>query len=137
MKNLFANLILLVCVFVLPVVSLAQMTVVPSVTAAAMANKLAGPGVVVLNPVLTCPSNAYGTFYGTSTLSFDSGIVLTSGQAQTTGLAVGANGAAANFASTGNGTAGDPQLSTLAGQPTNDACILEFDFRPVGDTVRF
>ena len=115
----------------------AQITIVPGVTATALANKLAGPGVLVLNATLTCSSNAYGTFAGTSTLSFDSGIVLTSGQANTTGLATGANGPASGFASTSNGTAGDAMLTALAGQPTEDACILNFDFRPIGDTVKF
>ncbi len=137
MKKLyFLALISLSAVF-LPIISIAQITVVPGVTAAVMANKLAGPGVLVLNPVLTCASNAYGTFAGTSTLSFDSGIVLTSGQAQTAGGVIGVNGPASNFANTANGTPGDPQLTTLAGQPTNDACILQFDFRPIGDTVKF
>ena len=115
------------------------MSVVPGVTAAVMANKLAGPGILILNPVLTCASNAYGTFSGTSSLSFDSGIVLTNGQAQSNIPAgvIGVNGAASNFASTSNGTPGDPQLTALAGQPTNDACILQFDFRPIGDTIKF
>ena len=115
----------------------AQITITPSVTAAIMANKLAGPGVLVLNPLLTCASNAYGTFVGTSTLSFDSGIVLTNGQAQTTGTVVGANGPASGFASTANGTPGNALLTALAGEPTNDACMLEFDLRPTGDTIKF
>ncbi len=114
------------------------MTVVPGVTAAVMANKLAGPGVVILNPVLTCISNAYGTFSGSSTLNFDSGIVLTSGQANTSGFSTGVNGSSTLFASTGNGTGGDAQLSGLiGGLATHDACILQFDFRPIGDTVKF
>ncbi len=140
MKRLYTFLsgLLMVCSFTLIAGNAqAQITVVPGVTATVLANKLAGPGVLVLNATLTCSSNAYGTFSGTSTLSFDSGIVLTSGQANTTGLTTGANGPASGFASTANGTAGDAQLTALAGQPTEDACILNFDFRPVGDTVKF
>ena len=137
MKKLYFLSITFIALFIFGIASNAQITVTPGATAAALANKLAGPGVIVLNPVLTCATNAQGIFYGPSTLSFDSGIVLTSGQAATTGLTIGANGPASGFASTSNGTAGDPQLTTLAGQPTNDACILQFDFRPVGDTVKF
>ena len=137
MKHLYLFLVVFAFVVITPFVSTAQLTVLPGVTAAVMANKLAGPGVLVLNPILTCATNAYATFSGTSTLSFDSGIVLTSGQAKTTGGVVGVNGPASGFASTANGTPGDPQLTALAGQPTHDACILQFDFRPIGDTVKF
>ena len=138
MKKLYPSIVILFLLIFAPGVSPAQITVVPGVTAALMANKLAGPGVVIINPVLTCISNAYGTFSGPSSLSFDSGIVLTSGQANTTGLATGVNGSATGFASTGNGTAGDPQLSGLiGGSATYDACVLQFDFRPIGDTVKF
>ena len=120
-----------------PIFSKAQITITPSATAAVLAAKLTGPGVLVLNPVLTCASNAEGTFFGPSTLSFDSGIVLTSGQALTTGTAVGAGGPASGFASTANGTPGDPSLDALSGVTTFDACVLEFDFRPAGDTIKF
>ena len=67
--------------FLLPVLLNAQITVTPAATAAALAAKLTGPGVIVIAPTLTCASNANGIFSGTSSLSFDSGIVLTSGQA--------------------------------------------------------
>jgi hypothetical protein len=138
MKKIYVSLAVLLLIVSWPLFSIAQITVVPGVTAAAMANKLAGPGVVVMNPVLTCATNAYGTFSGTSTLSFDSGIVLTSGTANTSGGVIGVNGPASGFASTGNGTPGDPSLSGLiGGSTTYDACILQFDFRPVGDTVKF
>ncbi len=114
----------------------AQLTITPAATAAALAAKLTGPGVLVLNPVLTCAGNAEGIFSGISSLSFDSGIVLTTGQAQT-GATNGANGPATNFASLSNSGTGDPSLDALAGAPTFDACVLEFDFRPSGDTIKF
>lgn len=110
---------------------IAQITVTPGATAAALAAKLTGPGILVLNPVLTCPSNAEGIFAGTSTLSFDSGIVLTSGDA------ISVANPASFSASTANGTPGDAQLTALSGHTTYDACVLEFDFRPTGDTVKF
>ena len=115
----------------------AQIVITPNATATALANKLVGPGVVIMNPVLNCPPLANGIFVGLSTLSFDSGIVLTSGTAATSGVTFGAGGPATNFASTSNASAGDPMLTALAGQPTFDACILEFDFKTAGDTVKF
>ena len=128
---------LLLASSMLPLAVRAQITITPGATALALANKLAGPGVLILNPTITCPANANGIFTGVSSLGFDSGIVLTCGQATTVGTAVGAGGAASLFATTDNTTAGDAQLTTLAGQPTFDACVLEFDFRPAGDTVKF
>ena len=109
----------------------AQITVVPGATAAILANKLVGPGVIIISPTLTCAAVANGTFSGPSSLSFDSGIVLCNGTA--TDVA----NPATFFANTALATPGDPMLSALCGQPTNDACILEFDFRPIGDTVKF
>ncbi len=58
MRHFYARFVVLVSIVMLPVISYAQLTVVPGVTAAVMANKLAGPGVLVLNPVLTCATNA-------------------------------------------------------------------------------
>lgn len=110
----------------------AQIVVTPNQTAAILATKLVGPGVTMFNPVLTCAGVANGTFIGTSSLSFDSGIILCSGMST---QAVGNAGAI--FASTGNGTPGDPQLTALAGVLTYDACVLQFDFRPAGDTIKF
>jgi len=121
----------LLCILLLPFFVNAQITVVPAATAATLANKLLGPGVIMFNPVLTCATNAEGTFSGISTISFDSGIVLTSGNS------VDVANPASFFASTANGTPGDAQLTALAGQPTNDACVLQFDFRPAGDTIKF
>jgi len=131
-KNYLFLIILLFPLFLAPMTSIGQITVVPSATAAVLASKLVGPGVIMLNPTLTCLATAEGTFSGTSTLSFDSGIVLTSGSAANTSRP------ASFFSSVANGTAGDPQLSALiGGTATYDACVLQFDFRPAGDTVKF
>ncbi len=118
-------------IFLLPLISRAQITVTPGATAAALAARLTGSGVTVMNPVLTCPTTSAGTFVGPSTLGFNNGIILSAG------LAVDAGGPASFFASTGNGAPGDVDLDALAGVPTFDACVLEFDFRPIGDTIKF
>ncbi len=112
-------------------ITLAQnYAVTPDQTADSLAAKLTGAGVVVLNPTLNCHQLANGLFNGVSNLGIDSGIVLTSGHAAATVGPVGAPSFSLNYP-------GDPDLTTLAGQPTHDACVLEFDFVPSGDTVKF
>ncbi|PQJ10572.1 hypothetical protein CJD36_011395 [Flavipsychrobacter stenotrophus] len=138
MRKIYLLFALMISTAVLkPLASSAQLVITPSVTAAALANKLVGTGVIIIAPTLTCPTVANGTFVGPSTLSFDSGIVLSSGRVLTAPGTPGSNGPQSLFASTNTGAGGDPQLTALAGQPTFDRCILEFDFRPAGDTVKF
>lgn len=133
-KSLF---VLLLSLFFIP--AQAQVVVTGGQTAAALAQKLVGTGVQISNAVLNCPSNANGIFtVVTSNLGLDSGIVMTSGQAQTVGATAGVNGGqTALFASQGNNAPGDAALTALAQNTTYDACILEFDFLPAGDTIKF
>ena len=117
-----------------------QINIVPNQTATALAQKLVGTGVTISNATLNCAGNANGVFnVVTSNLGLDSGIVLTTGQAVTAGTAIGINGpaSASSSTSTMNSTGGDPDLTTLATVTTNDKCILEFDFVPAGDTIKF
>lgn len=112
----------------------AQLNVTPNTTALQMAQTLAGPGITVLNANLTCPNNASGTFVSNGTnIGIGAGVLLTTGIAQTNGLNIGANGNSGLAPSNDNSAAGDPAL----GNNTNDACALEFDFIPIGDTVTF
>ena len=107
-------------------------------------NVLLGSGVVATNitfngapvPSGGIASPAIGFFDNTMAttlgIGLDSGIIMTSG---TVANAVGPNtngGISAN-----NTLPGDPDLAVLAGVNTNDANILEFDFVPSADTVRF
>lgn len=120
--------------------ALAQVNVTASQTANALAQNLVGAGVTVSNPILNCPSNANGIFtVVTSNLGLDSGIVLTSGQAATVGATIGVNGPNTNAGpSQDNNAPGDPDLNTvLNGLLSADRCVLEFDFVPAGDTVKF
>lgn len=117
---------------------MAQVNVSGSQTAIALAQKLAGEGITVSNPTLKCPGIAYGTFnVVSSNLPIDSGIVLTTGRAATQSYFYGINGPSSVLASSNNSAAGDPQLSGLSGQNTYDACALEFDLVPAGDTLSF
>lgn len=69
---------------------------------------------------------------GTGIIGFDSGIILSTGCAD--GV-VGPNNTPSYWCA--NGTPGDPELTTLAGQQTYDASILQFDFVPNKSAVYF
>ena len=121
----------------------AQLTVTANQTAQALVASLVGDGVITSNATLNCATQANGKFSGTSNLGIDSGIVLTSGYAATVGINYGVNGVPGNSASNGMNRPGDADLTTLINSltggtiTTHDACILEFDFIPAGDTVSF
>jgi gliding motility-associated-like protein len=129
---------------------IAQIAVSDNASATQLAAYLTGAGVIVLNPILngTCPGTAVGKFSynGTpATIGIDSGVVLTCGRVVNINSAIatqtGINSAYATFASNpfpGPGQdPGDPLLTTLAGIATHDACVLEFDFVPAGDSIKF
>ncbi len=112
----------------------AQITVATNQTATALAQMLAGPGVTISNAVLNaqCDTDQAGKFIASpNNIGMDSGIILTSGSAT---LAAGIPGTPA--ASQNNNS--DPDLALLtAPSSSKDACVLEFDFIPLGDTVKF
>lgn len=139
MPRKLPGFIAFICGLLIPFLGHAQLNVWSNYTAQQLAARLAGPGVTVLNPQLTCPSQANGVFETiNSTLGLDNGIVLTTGLAASGGIGVvGVNGGAFMHASTRNNAPGDPSLVQLAGQTTHDACALEFDVIPQGDTVKF
>lgn len=120
----------------------AQLTVAGSQTANDLAQMLAGPGVTVTNAVFNnCEPVAQGKFWVTppnvSNLGIDSGIVLTSGTAQNGAPGVGVNAPAGVNTTSHISNYADADLAVLAGFPSRDACVLEFDFIPLGDTVKF
>ncbi len=130
----------LVAFFVFSATANAQLTLSANKTAAILSSALAGTGVTILAPTLTCAGNANGTFTtgAVSPLGIPTGIVLTTGDAKDTLGGIGVGDASSAFANTGNGTPGDFQLDALVTPNlTYDACILEFDFKPAGDTIKF
>ena len=102
-------------------------------TAAGLANALVGQGITISNVTYSGATVAAGTFSGgTGIVGFESGIILSSGDVA---FVVGPN---VEDAITGdNNTPGDAQLTTLAGQTTFDAAILEFDFVASAGSVSF
>jgi hypothetical protein len=102
-------------------------------TAAKLAASLVGTGVTISNATYTGAAVAAGTFSTTSNIiGFDNGIILSSGTVRNV---IGPNCDSGITAE--NMTAGDTDLSSLIGQVTNDAAVLEFDFIPTNPTIRF
>ena len=104
-------------------------------------NWLLGVGVTITNATYNgssaiINSNQPGLFIATGNaltqMGLDSGMILTSGKAS---LAIGPNNECETDDNV-NGP-GDPDLTILAGVSTFDKCVLEFDFIPFADTVRF
>lgn len=99
-----------------------------------LAQTITGNGVQILNPVLTCADSASGRYDITAVPGFPHG----PGVILSTGNIKDANGP--NFDETTTtewGTPGDPLINLLSGQQSYDACKLEFDIIPVGDTLKF
>lgn len=117
----------------------AQLLQTDAQTAASLASTLGGPGVTIISPVLTCASAANGVFTigPISPVGIPYGIVLSTGSVGN-GPGVGISQPASVF-STGPSVPSytDADLAALAGGVTHDACVLEFDFKAVGDTVKF
>ncbi len=119
----------------------AQLNVSTSMTPAQLVqNVLLGGGVTVsnirFNGVLLPPMPQSGTGSFTtvsSNLGLDAGIILTSG------LATSINQPASSFSGDDNGGISDPDLLaiTTPGNTIENAAVLEFDFIPTGDSLKF
>lgn len=119
----------------------AQLNVTTNLTPAQLVqNVLLGGGVSVSNitfngvPMPATPQDGTGAFTTVSSnLGLDAGIILTSGLASSIGQA------ATEFSSDDNGWGSDPDLLaiTTAGNTINNKAVLEFDFIPTGDSLKF
>lgn len=116
----------------------AQLTTSTAQTPAQLVeNVLVGGGVDISNVVYTGDANAIGSFNGANTnLGLNSGIVLTTGT-----VLAGDDGPHGPNDDGGTGTDNDEPgyapLTAIANEDTENAAILEFDFVPQSDTVRF
>ena len=133
-KHIFISLLL-----ISSTISFAQLTTSTSVNPQTLVqNTLIGPGVTVSNITFNGSPSAIGSFTGTGTnLGIANGIVMTTGTVFDNG-----NGPHGPNNQTGagqqNNGAGSSLLSgIIGGGETFDAAILEFDFIPYSDTVRF
>lgn len=134
------KLLLINCFVFVALLANAQILINNTVTAQQMAQALVGSGIQISNVTLTAPAGSYGYFNRNgSSIRLDSGIVLTTGQVKANGFSViGLDGTAFGpDANAFNGAPGDSDLETLITGQTEDACILEFDFVPTGDSINF
>lgn len=123
----------------------AQLVITPENRAQALVQKLLGPGVTVSNVSLTGHPAMTGIFNNISgtKIGIDSGIILTNGRAKTAStLDNGVDGNGTTIAADIDAfniwdLPGDPDLEAIVGDETHDACVLEFDFVPLGDSIRF
>ncbi len=102
-------------------------------------NVLIGGGVTVSNVTFSGQLDQIGEFNAANTnplLGINNGIILATGDINN---ALGPNNTGSASLGGGNFGVGDPDLDILEGTGvgTNDAAILEFDFIPTGDTVKF
>jgi len=135
------NSLLLTAILLLATNGLAgPISITPTTSATTLVNAILGPGVVLVgSPSYTGVANQSGTFTGGGVaVGFDSGIVLTSGNAtQIPGLntngpeSVGGGGTSDDL-STDLGQPGYAGLTALAGYPTYDAAVLSFSFEFTG-----
>jgi hypothetical protein len=106
----------------------------PANPAALAQTLVAGDGVVISNVTYTGAQQSGGSFAGgAASVGFDTGVTLASGDIADT---AGPTNDSSAGADTAVGTPGDADLAALAGYPTFDASILEFDFTvPAGATT--
>lgn len=113
------------------------LVVTPTANGTDLANNILGSGITLVGtPTFvgsSGTSGSAGTFTDGSGLGISTGIILTSGSAAG---AVGPNDTS-GYTGAGVGTGGDTDLTALAGQPTGDKTILEFDFTTTGANLFF
>lgn len=96
-------------------------------------NVLVGQGIEVSNITVNAPDGSYGMFVDPSgVMGADTGLVITSGQIDKIPGPNDTGNAGQN-----NSVSGDADLESLTTQTTYDAAIIEFDLKPVSDTIRF
>lgn len=122
---------LLVPVLLIPAAMQAQLTITDGLSPAQVTSLLEGFNITISNLTINCPDSSFGQFNGTSEIPITNGLVLTSG------LAASVAGPVWNMATSVTSMTGDADLGALVTMPTYDACALEFDCVPLGDTLLF
>ena len=140
MKLVFKRLLIIAFLFSASFTANAQLDVTQHSTALELAQRLVGEGVSISNVTFTGNATMAGFFLnrGGTQIGIDSGIVLTNGTAKTTPSFLGINGSNSITPATRDcGLFGDADLTAQIGGATTDACILQFDFVPLGDSIKF
>ncbi len=129
---------LLILIAFLPTLAYSQLSTAVGSPGTLVQGTLIGPGVTVSNITYSGSAQAIGSFTASGTnLGIASGLIMTTGTV--VGNASGPIGPNnSSNAGINNNVGGYPALSALVGgTPTFNAAILEFDFIPFSDTVRF
>ncbi len=122
----------------LPTVGFGQLTTSIQSASSLVQNVLLGSGVTVSNVNYSGPSSAIGSFTANvNNFGLTSGIVITTGTVQAGGSGPQGPNNSGN-SGLNNNTGGYSLLSNLiGGASTYNAAILEFDFVPMSDSVKF
>lgn len=114
---------------------MAQLNVDPALTPEQLVEDvLLGEGVIATNITFTGVPEAHASFTtGTTNLGISGGVILSTGDAATVG-GPASEGVAINSATEPDN---DADLGVLSSQEINNAAILEFDFVPNGDSLKF
>ena len=133
-KHIFISLLL-----ISSTISFAQLTTSTSVNPQTLVqNTLIGPGVTVSNITFNGSPSAIGSFTGTGTnLGIANGILMTTGTVFDNGNGPHGPNNQAGAGQQNNGAGSSLLSGIIGGGETFDAAILEFDFIPYSDTVRF
>jgi hypothetical protein len=111
----------------------AQLTITDSLDFSQISSLLQGFGTNITNTVYNCDSASVAQFSGVSELPNTNGLLLSTGRADQ--VAFGSAFFSSSAMSGGPGS--DPDMMSLTTMQTFDACILEFDCTPLGDTLLF
>lgn len=138
MKNRYSLFLILLCIIIsfCHIQSYSQVTAAVTTGTNAVQN-LVGSGITVSNiQTFTTSPNGIGIFNNgnSGNIGINSGVFLFTGDVNTAGPQLG--NTPATFVSTDVLTPGDADLNTLS-SPTFNASIIQFDFVPTGDTIKF
>lgn len=129
MKKLYITLVICLSGFF----AHSQLTMNPGLDTASLSNLLEGLGVDINGMTINCKDSAYGQFSGVSAIPITNGIALSTGSI----VSMDTTNTGMMMSEFWN-YPGDADLDALImSVPTYDACVIEFDAVPIGDTLAF
>lgn len=141
-KRIFTGNLLLIAFIGLQINTVfAQLSVSTSQTAQQLVqNVLVGSGVTVSNVTYSGAAATIGHFTtgsSSTNLGMANGIIMATGLVDGSNLQHPIGSSASNFNSWPTGTGSDPELAAIATSTVHDAAVLQFDFIPLSDTIKF
>jgi hypothetical protein len=134
MKKIYFSVVIL---FITTVRLSSQTTVIPITSDSVLTNYLQGFGLTITNMSITAAPNSLAFFSGTSSISFGSGIILSTGRVDSVLINSPAASGFASYDNSSSGAGGDFDLNSISGGATYDACIIEFDCVPANANLLF